>query len=413
MRKICSFFLVFFILFLTGCHSKPPVDSGDASSSTDLPKYPISENSIVRNLSSNGEFIQFPSRVAFQMHLTSGQTLNVYYSKVDGKVYVYCYDPLCDHSDEKCFASQVGHVTIEQTRFINGRFYGMDAYNGKIYSFDFDGTDMKLVYESEYLPGEIPNGVWESDMMAYGAYLYIVQRADAEGSPHNLRFNIETKQMEDLTQKTGNYVSPQFFYHDEIYAYNDNNEPVKTNLELTVCEATEDFELSAYFSGSTFIYNVHDEKWNTVGIGSYNVETGERKQIANEALGIPDGSRAMMMAIDKEYIYYCSSNRVLAGYRLHPKTGQKIAVYKYDGKIYRAEHDGTNAVCIYNDPDMDYDINRATAFDGNTIIIYGNLYRSIAGDTEGLIEEYDSGYYVGTISEDGKIDELKLVEIVA
>jgi hypothetical protein len=129
-------------------------------------------------------------------------------------------------------------------------------------------------------------------------------------------------------------------------------------------------------------------------------------------LGMPEDGIAFMLAMDEDYIYFCNSTQVLAGYKLHPRTGEKIAVYKYDGKIYRAEHDGANAVCIYDNPNMDYDINRATVFDGNTIIIYGQRYRSFEGDVEGLVEVYGSGYYVGTIGEDGKIDELKLVEIV-
>ena len=433
MKKIFALFLAFTLLCLTACNTKPPVGTnGDGSNSsgstgTDVqtPSVAIPENTLVGN--GNTHFIHLPSRIMFHTSVAAGEVYNVYYSKADGKVYVYCFDPLCDHSGGKCLAfpsyfdEESGGVVnnsldMGTVRFINGRFYGVVSSSGKIISFNFDGTDMKIEYDAGYREGEAPpNGAWSPNTVAYGPYLYIDQRpaVSLDGKKHTLRFNVETKEMVDLTEQTGHYAWPKYFYNDIVYADAEDYSPIKTNLDFTVFEKTEAFETSQYFSGNRIIYSVHDEKWNTIGIASYDVATGERTQFTNEMLGMLEDAIVSMLAMDEDYIYFYNSNRILAGYQLHPKTGQKIAVYKYDGKIYRAEHDGTNAVCIYDNPDMDYDINRATVFDGNTIIIYGNLYRSIAGDTEGLIEVYDSGYYVGTISEDGKIDELKLVEIVA
>lgn len=434
MKKLFALLLAFMLLFLTACNNTPPSGTnGDGSSEssdnsgtdTQSPSADIPENTLVGN--GNTHFIHLPSRVMFYANIASGKSYNVYYSKADGKVYVYCFDPLCDHSGGKCLAfpsyfdEESGGVVnnsldMGTVRFINGRFYGVVSSSGKIISFNFDGTDMKIEYDAGYREGEAPpNGPWSPNTAAYGPYLYIDQRpvVSLDGKKHTLRFNVETKEMVDLTEQTGHYAWPAYFYNDIVYADTESYSPIKTNLDFTVWEETEPFEISQYFSGNMIIYSVHDEKWNTLGIGSYDVTSGERKVYTNEMLGMPEDAIVSMLAMDEDYIYFYNSNRILAGYQLHPKTGQKIAVYKYDGKIYRAEHDGTNAVCIYDDPDMDYDINRATVFDGNTIIVYGKYYRSIEGDIEGLVEEYGGGYYVGKIGADGKINDLKPVEIVA
>ena len=428
MKKKFALLLALMLLFLTSCNNTPPVGtngggSGSSNSSgTDVqsPSVALPENTLIGNGST--EFIHLPSRIMFEASIA----YNVYYSKADGQFYVYCFDPLCDHSGGKCLAQPSyrdeesggivnNPVDIETMRYINGRFWCVVSNSGKIISFSFDGTDMKIEYDAGYLKdAALPNGVWSPNTFAYGPYLYIDQRSDVslDGKRHTLRFNVETKEMVDLTEQTGYYAWPQYFYNDVMYASTENFRPIKTNLDFTVWEETEAFEKSRYFSGSTIIYAVTDDKYNTLGIGSYDIISGERKVYTNEMLGLPEDGIAYMMAMDENYIYFRNNKRVFAGYKIHPYTGLKSEVYKCDGKIYRANHDGTNAVCIYDNPDMDYQNHGMTVVDGNTIIIYGIRYQSIEGDTENLIEISESGHYIGTIGADGKIDELKLVDIV-
>ena len=124
--------------------------------------------------------IGLPSRIVFQAAIGDGPKLTYYYSKADGNAYVYCYDPLCDHTKYTCLGNpQKDHTGwfFNQTFFINNRFYAIDAY-GKIYSFAFDGTDKKLEYDAGYLAR-----VWRGPI-AYGPYIYIDSKA--EETPHTL-----------------------------------------------------------------------------------------------------------------------------------------------------------------------------------------------------------------------------------
>ena len=84
-----------------------------------------------------------------------------------------------------------------------------------------------------------------------------------------------------------------------------------------------------------------------------------------------------------------------------------------DGKLYRANHDGTNAACIYDDPDPGYEFLStegayiAVVFD-DQILINGQYWSVI----DGIATSRSSGLLSGTIGADGKIDELKPVEVV-
>ena len=78
-----------------------------------------------------------------------------------------------------------------------------------------------------------------------------------------------------------------------------------------------------------------------------------------------------------------------------------------DGSLYRVNHDGTGLVCIYEEDDFEitgYEI----VISGNQFLIEGRNVR-VRDNTQ---EIWDNGLLVGTIGADGKIDELKPVEVV-
>ena len=423
MKKLFSLFLAFSLLFLTACNTNPPASSDDpsnsnpssSSSSTEKPQSlldSIPRDTIIQTM--GGDFINLPSRVIFQMYVDIGVYYNVYYSKADGKAYTYCFDPLCNHENEECFAGFFDAFNIGGSAlFINNRFYVTDFDLGTIMSFNFDGTDKKIEYEAGFEMEQFSAGAWSPNVKAYGPYIYFDQRADAseDGKKHTLRFNVETKEMEDLTEKTGHYLWPSYFYNDEVYAETEKFEPVKTNLDFTVYEECDTFKNIQYFSGSTTAYYVQDKKYNTLGMSICDIATGEEKQIMNEELGCSEKG-FNLIGMDDNYIYFLDAEKAVAGYQLHPRTGKKYAVTKNNGKIYRINHDGTNVVCIYDDPTLDLDWFSSIVFDGNSIIIKAKKYRPVEGDTEGLVETYAGGYYVGKFGEDGMIEELKPIEFV-
>ncbi|MBE6666538.1 MAG: hypothetical protein E7603_10070, partial [Ruminococcaceae bacterium] len=242
------------MLFLTSCNQTPPSETTTGSSQNqEKPKDSELKDTIIQNGAS--EFIDIPSRILFEQ---SGYVF--YYSKADGKAYVYCFDPLCDHSGGKCLAQpkdfeHIPNFELRNTFFINGRFYTASQY-GQIYSFSFDGSDLKIEYGEDYFPIEDryeKQFRWSPNFCVYDKYIYIPMNADENGNPHTLRFNTETKEMEDLTEKTGNDILIYFFYNGELYGRDMQLRIwVKADLELKEIESIEEQPTTNQFYRSVF-----------------------------------------------------------------------------------------------------------------------------------------------------------------
>ena len=78
-----------------------------------------------------------------------------------------------------------------------------------------------------------------------------------------------------------------------------------------------------------------------------------------------------------------------------------------NGSIYRVNHDGTGLVCIYEEADFEI-TGRVAVITGNQFLVEGRNVRV----RDNQVETWDKGVLVGTIGADGKIDELKPVEVV-
>ena len=173
MKKLFALFLACALLCLTACNTNPSpgteangsVSSDSAGTDVQLPSASIPQDVIIAE--KNECFINLPSRVVFE---SGGKT--VYYSKTDGKTYVYCLDPLCNHSDGKCLAQPTAPdmpgINFTGTKFVNNRFWCTATFLGKIVSFHFDGTDMKVEYDAGYQQDQITWGgdLWNPDNRA-------------------------------------------------------------------------------------------------------------------------------------------------------------------------------------------------------------------------------------------------------
>ncbi|MBR6745508.1 MAG: hypothetical protein IKM00_09900, partial [Clostridia bacterium] len=192
------------------------------------------------------------------------------------------------------------------------------------------------------------------------------------------------------------------FYNGNIYGYDESFSWCKCNLDLTDMEAIDEIPVPGHYSGSR-MFNV-----TSAGVEVYDMKTGEVTEISNSVFGVPEGAKISIQFVDANYIYYNHSQKELVGYYPHPKTGNMTAKYRWnDGKLYRANHDGTNVICIYDNSDFEFGAVDTIIFDDK--IILGGQY---VGVRNGIAENWGSGYYVGTIGSDGKIDELKLVEVL-
>ena len=398
MKKLLALLLAFSCLFLTACNNNPAdstIGKGNPQNSVQ-PNETELKDTIIYN--KTRDFIDLPSRIVYD----DGGVY--YYSKVDGKAYVYCFDPLCEHKGDCLARPDVKNWNFQCTFFMDNRFYTTTAY-GQIISFSFDGTDMKIEYDAGYDPQTVLQFGWTPNPSSYGKYIYVPLRADEKGNPHILRFNIETGEMEDLTEKTGNYVLPIFFYNGELYGTSsDSITWIKSDLGLQSCEVIEEIPFSSLFLGSCFFSYLYDNQWNTVGIEIYDMKTGKVEMITNEKIGIENAP--WILYIDENYIYFYQAESIYLGDiwvkdKLKPKTKGN------DGSIYRINHDGSGLVCIYEEEDFVITGFEATIA-GDKFLVEGS--NVIVRDNQ--VETWDSGVLVGTIGADGKIDELKPVEVV-
>ena len=404
MKKIFALLFALTMLFLTACNNSPADGTLGTGTGTDTgtnnPQNQVQpseldlKDTIVYNL--NLGFIDLPSRIIYEDEYNG---MLYYYSKADGKAYAYCYDPLCEHNNEDCTANPDFGFRAWYIFFINNRFY-YPLGSGKIISFSFDGTDKKIEYEGEY-NGDL--NVW-GHSLSVGPYIYteLYSFASEDGIAHTLRFNVETGEMEDLTEKTGNYIRPNFFYNGILYGYGQGIGWVKTNLDLTFCEEIEKPPYSYHFSGSRFLGIFNSQGHATIRIYDMKTETLETYDIE----GWTEGDGIDTIYADENYIYFCKDDMILLGEVW--KRGELKPVYKYnDGSIYRVNHDGTGLVCIYEEEEFMIDGKEAIIC-GDQFLVFGSNLRV----RDNVSEHWDEGLLVGTIGADGKIDSLDPVEVV-
>ena len=431
MKKIFALLLSFALLFLTACNTNPPVGtdadgstisgkptegtSGKPSSGTDETFYWDWRETMQDQFVNRGgtDMIGLPSRIVFQAAIGDGPKLTYYYSKADGNAYVYCYDPLCDHTKYTCLGNpQKAHTgwNFSSTVFVNKRFYLVDIY-GKIYSFAFDGTDKKLEYDAGYPKNK---SVWGGPI-AYGPYIYI--KSTAEESQHTLRYNVETKKMEDLTEKTGNYIYPHYFYNGVIYGvgiYGMVDTFFKADLDLNTVEAVSSAIIPIdRCSGNIGVGVATKERESIndpvkkIGISFYDIETGEQRIVAKEDLGLD--YYPVFVAATEEYFYFYNPQSIYIGTAIFNQGGKEVErqVQKMnDGKLYRMNKDGTNIVCVYDNPE--YELNRNVVIYDDKIVMQGRYMKVENKETK----VWGGPVQVATINPDGTIGEFVEVEVL-
>ena len=78
-----------------------------------------------------------------------------------------------------------------------------------------------------------------------------------------------------------------------------------------------------------------------------------------------------------------------------------------EGKLYRVKHDGTECICVYDNPEFEFKSGEAVICDGK-IILDGQY----VGVRNGVAEAWDNGMKVGTIGTDGKIEKFENIELI-
>ncbi len=382
-------------------------------------------------LGSLGWAIETPSRLLFfhnELGTWTGNTYSFgnalgvcYYSKADGNAYVYCYDPLCSHTNcvQRTFS-------IEETYLIGNRFYTFDEnYNGKtvIRSFGIDGTDMRIDWSQEDSP-EIKIGSFNGygfSEFAYGNYLF-AQMTLEDGKKHTLRFDVSNKKMEDLTAKTGNVFMPSFAYGDILYMYSAERKGyIKTDLSLSNITDAESYIQEAFAHQNAngektrFIHQIAmgHRMYGTLLTEKANGETESMIQIVDMQEGkvwqIPDsvfGNDAKyVICADDTYIYYLADEPVSIGVNT-----QNQEIYNdYGGKIYRARLDGSDAECIFSNPEMKFYAGTRAYVSGNDFLIQAAKVTV----RDGKSKNYAQGTYIGHFSSNGMLETMTYIDVIS
>jgi len=349
MKKLFALFLACMMLFLTSCNQTPPSETTENSQNQGNPTDTLPQGIVKNGVS---DLIDTSSRILFVNPISPKYTC--YYSKADGKAYVYCFDPLCDHAGGKCLAQpkdfeHIPNFELRNMFFINGRFYVASQY-GQIYSFSFDGSDLKIEYGDDYFPIEDryeKQFRWSPNFRVYDKYIYIPTYADENGNQHTLRFNTETKEMEDLTEKTGNSISLHFFYNGELYGRDAKLRTwVKADLELKEITHLEEQPPSNQFYGSVFFTQLYDTGYTTnnnsktIGLEVYDIKTGEKKIITNEMLGL-EANPYRVVVVDENYVYFYQYKKTFVSTYIDHNGKERNLYKENEGKLYRMKHDGT------------------------------------------------------------------------
>ena len=207
--------------------------------------------------------------------------------------------------------------------------------------------------------------------------------------------------MEDLTEKTGNYIWPTFLYNGMIYGYDEGVGFLKADLDLNSCEEIEKVPYTSNCFGSCFYGIVRDQD-GIMKVRAYDMKTESAEYYEIPGLENP----AKVLCVDENYIYFYQDEIIYLGDRWY-KDELRPLEKTNDGSLYRVNHDGTGLVCIYEEEDFEIK-GRVAMIAGDQFLVEGR--NVIVRDNQ--IVTWDSGLLVGTIGADGKIDELKPVEVI-
>jgi hypothetical protein len=144
-----------------------------------------------------------------------------------------------------------------------------------------------------------------------------------------------------------------------------------------------------------------------IGISFYDIETGEQRIVAKEDLGLD--YYPVFVAATEEYFYFYNPQSIYIGTAIYNQGGKEVErqVQKMnDGKIYRMNKDGTNIVCVYDNPE--YELNRNVVIYDDKIVMQGRYIKVENKETK----VWGGPVQVATINPDGTIGEFVGVEVL-
>ena len=364
-------------------------------------------------------FWETPSRVI----LAVGDQL-LYYSKATDEILPFCFDPLCLHapSPKICFSYKFSEVGL--TRGMQNLEYC--SYNNRLYalrgeqlfSFKFDGSDLKLEYSFGEQGKEFENvtiymGVTEVRYLhVYGQYVYMLHKCAATGNMELMRYNTKTSKMENLSEKANltNYqINGYILGNDRVYISVFDSETkmfylLSADLDLNEIK-TVTTDVSYDINGGIFdgeklyvISGQHNGEVFTGKLEAINIKTGQSEKISE----ISGKYSWNLLAVTDDYIYYVTPERKYIGYEV-TRNGNKQEIYSANTIVRRMDKETGESTIVSSDETFEV-LSLYIAED--IVLIQGQKYTK----GEGTAKNSGIALYAADIDEYGNFNNMhKLV----
>lgn len=349
MKKILCLILIFTSLFFVSCAEKPPVPEKEVE------PYSASMMHAAVELSSRVILVQ-----------TGGLW---YYSKADGESYRFCFNPLCQHKfADKCPSALFWHSHSLNSQLVyceeNNRVY--IGRGQKIYSTSFDASDLQLEC-SLGENGDIAELTYDisyiRNLRCYKNYIYFIYNNDDTGNNQVVRYDIKTKQVQEMTSATDEQIVSYEIASDYVYfkaVLSDNTMGFYTaDMDFNNRKLDENpIDGSAMQMGMTM--DLYDGKYfhgkiPNEGYYIHDPITGERKLISTDQRIVNAG---MLLAVHDGWMYFCP----------YDLKGTFETMYN---SVYRISNDGIIEKCL----DMpEIEIMSLNFVSNGVIINYFNIF---------------------------------------
>lgn len=337
-------------------------------------------------------FFQTPAGITFSRHKEYDSDRCAYYDPETKKAYIYCFDPLCTHEmGSGCYSSGFGNRMSVYSEY-DERFYTAAFHT--FCSYSKYGAD-----EQNISRAGIPEDASFWDVTAYGKYLYITAKLADYTETHIIRYDIDSGELVDLTEKSGVDFTPLYFY--DGYIYGGLHTTTEDGVLLTTTGRV-DLDFEGFESCKRLTGNICFAEGNAlVCVETEGEHAGEIKLYYPEEDGIcyiPVGRKVeSVIAADEEHFYFLANEP----YQHLDAIGNVAFNNITGGKIYRVKRDGTERVCMYENPNMDFYYSDIAYVSGNTMLVRMEKYDPTTYRSD------DGQIYSGYIGPNGKIEAFK------
>ena len=395
MKKLLSLVLAFVMLFtLVSCVNNDP---NKDHKQTTLFYYPALSG-----------MTETPTRILY----TLNDTL-YYYNKIEEESYVFCFDPLCHHDNYKeCISLRfIMNGTNSVIRYCeeNNRFYALRGQ--KLFSFSFDGSDLKEEYsfgEDGALDSLFYDSSSSMDLNIFENHVYFITFDIERGTRNLMHLDINTGKTENLsahlTEKLVSYliVDGAFYLtlqngkESGVYRADMNLENM-TKLSDSIHPS---MTYASVWNGKQYFYINYENQGNKnvpVSIMAYAPESDTTTKIFE----ITDGIVPTILAASETELYFIKSEPTAFGTETVRDKEQEV--YNAFSKVYKLSI--ADGVCETVMNDLSCEASKLYFLDDNKVLILGQHCEGGEGTASKMAE-----LFMADIGEDGSFANVRTLE---